>query len=89
MTMRERFCEEVALAGLADVLGEPTVLEVDSEGESRFSLRPPPPLVEIAPPGCDAVGNAAVEEACCEAACGAMVLVREDSSWLAGGCCPA
>ena len=69
------------------VLGEPTVLEVDSEGEARTSLEAPPPLLDCAPPPCEAV--AAAEEASCEAAWGAMVLDREDSSWLAGSCCPA
>lgn len=87
MTMRERFCVDVLDTG-ADVLGEPTVLEVESEGDARASLGPPPPLVEVPPPPCDAVGKAAAEEASCEDGCGAMVLVREDSSWLAGGCCP-
>lgn len=86
MTMRERFCEE-GPEGLVAVLGEPTVLEVESEGEARTSLEAPPPLLECAPPPCEAA--AAAEEASCEAGGGAMVLEREDSSWLAGSCCPA
>lgn len=68
------------------VLGEPTVLEVEREGEARTSLEAPPPLLDCAPGPCDAV---AAEDASCEAALGAMVLEREDSSWLAGSCCPA
>jgi hypothetical protein len=82
--MRERFCEGAA-AGLAAVLGEPVVLE-DSEGEARTSLEAPPPLLDCAPAAWEA---AAAEEASCEAGWGAMVLDREDSSWLAGSCCPA
>lgn len=69
------------------MLGEPTVLDADSEGEARTSLEAPPPLLEDPPPPCDAA--AAAEEASCEAGCGAMVLAREDSSWPAEGCCPA
>lgn len=68
------------------VLGEPTVLEVESEGEARTSLEAPPPL-DCAPAACEAA--AAAEEANCETAWGAMVLDREDSSWLAESCCPA
>lgn len=88
MTMRERFwfCDD-ALAGLEDVLGEPTVLDVESEGEARTSRGAPPPLLEDPPPPCDAA--AAAEEASCEAGSDAIVLDREDSSWLTGGCCPA
>lgn len=86
MTMRERFCED-APDGLLVVLGEPVVLEVESEGEARTSLEAPPPLLDCAPAPLVA---AAAEEASCEAAWGAMVLdPREDSSWLAGSCCPA
>jgi hypothetical protein len=86
MTMRERFCED-APEGLVAVLGEPVVLEVEREGEARTSLEAPPPLLDCAPAPLVA---AAAEEASCEAAWGAMVLVpREDSSWLAGSCCPA
>jgi hypothetical protein len=69
------------------VLGEPTVLEVESEGEARTSFDAPPPLVDCAPPPCEAA--AAAEDASCETALGAMVRDREDSSWLAGSCCPA
>jgi hypothetical protein len=69
-------------------LGDPTVLEAGREGESRASLEAPPPLLEVAPPLCVAVGKVAAEEASCEAECGAMVLVLEDSSWLGKGCCP-
>ena len=47
MTMRERFCEEAA-DELAEVLGEPVVLEAESDGEARTSLEAPPPLVECA-----------------------------------------
>lgn len=86
MTMRERFCGE-APEGLVAVLGEPTVLEVDTEGEARTSLEAPPPLVDCAPTPCEAA--AAAEEASCDKFWGAMVLDREDSSWLAGSCCPA
>ena len=67
--------------GFTVVLGEPTVLEVESEGEARTSLGAPPPLLDPPP--------AAAEEASCEGGCGAIVLDREDSSWPAGGCCPA
>lgn len=74
-------CAEV-LAGLADVLGEPTVLEVDSDGEARTSLEAPPPL--LGPPP-----DAAAAEASCEGCCDVIVLEREDSSWPTGGCCPA
>lgn len=81
--MRDRFwlCAD-ALAGFADVLGEPTVLEVDSEGEARTSLEAPPPLLEPPP-------AAATAEASCEGCCEVIVLEREDSSWPVGGCCPA
>lgn len=86
MTMRERFCED-APDGLLAVLGEPVVLEVESEGEARTSLEAPPPLLDCAPAPLVA---AAAEEARCCAAWGAMVLgPLEDSSWLAGSCCPA
>lgn len=85
MTIRERFwlCAD-ALVGFADVLGEPTVLDVDSAGEARTSLdtEAPPPLLD-APPA------AAAAEASCEGCCEVMVLDREDSSWPTGGCCPA
>lgn len=87
MTMRERFCEDAPKAGLEEVLGEPTVLDVESEGEARTSLEAPPPLVDCAPAPCEAA--AAAEDASCETALGAMVRDREDSSWLAGSCCPA
>jgi hypothetical protein len=87
MTMRERFCDEAPNVGLAPVLGEPTVLEVESEGEARTSLEAPPPLVDGAPPPGEAA--AAAEDANCETALGAMVRDREDSSWPAGSCCPA
>ena len=81
--MRERLCEE-APAGLEAVLGEPVVLEMESEGEARTSLEAPPPLLACAP-----APWAAAEDASCEAAWGAMVRgPREDSSWLAGSCCP-
>ena len=48
MTMRERFWDE-APEELADVLGEPVVLDVESEGEARTSLEAPPPLFDCAP----------------------------------------
>jgi microcompartment protein CcmK/EutM len=84
--MRERFWGE-APEGLLAVLGEPVVLEVESAGEARTSLEAPPPLLDCAPAPLVA---AAAEDASCEADWGAMVLVaREDSSWLAGSCCPA
>ena len=84
--MRERFWDE-GPEGLVAVLGEPVVLEVESEGEARTSLEAPPPLLDCAP---GPLVAAAAEEAKCEAAWGAMVLdPREDSSWLAGSCCPA
>jgi hypothetical protein len=86
MTMRERFCDEAPKVELAAVLGEPTVLEVESEGEARTSFEAPPPLLACAPAPCEA---AAAEDASCETALGAMVRDREDSSWLAGSCCPA
>jgi hypothetical protein len=90
MTMRERFwfCGNTLEAGLVDVLGDPTVLEADSEGEARTRRETPPPLLEDPAPPCDAAA-AAAEEASCETDCGAMVLAREDSSWPDGGCCPA
>jgi hypothetical protein len=88
MTIRERFWDEAPKVELlVAVLGEPTVLEVESEGEARTSLEAPPPLLDDAPPPCEAA--AAAEDASCETAFGAMVLDREDSSWLAGSCCPA
>jgi hypothetical protein len=85
--MRERFCDEAPKVELVVVLGEPTVLEVEREGEARTSLETPPPLLDCTPPPCEAA--AAAEDASCETALGAMVLDREDSSWLAGSCCPA
>jgi hypothetical protein len=86
--MRERFWFCAKAPGFADVLGEPTVLDVESEGEARTSREAPPPLLEDPPPTCDAAA-AAAEDASCEAGCGAMFLAREDSSWPDGGCCPA
>lgn len=86
MTIRDRFCDEGPIDGFETVLGEPTVLEVEREGEARTSLEAPPPLLDCAPGPCEAV---AAEEANCETAWGAMVREREDSSWLAGSCCPA
>lgn len=86
MTMRERFCGEAPNAGLLAVLGEPTVLDADSEGEAR-TLEAPPPLLDWATPPCEA--DAAAEDASCKTALGAIVRDREDSSWLAGSCCPA
>ena len=88
MTIRERFWAAAVAAGLVTVLGEPTVLEVESEGEARASFEAPPPLLEVPPPPCDAVGKAAAEEARFEEDGGAMLLTREDSSWLDGSCCP-
>jgi hypothetical protein len=88
MTIFERPWLAELLLEAADGLGEPTVLEAGKDGESRASLEAPPPLLEVAPPPCDAVGKAAAEEASCEAVCGAMFLVLEDSSWLVKGCCP-
>jgi len=88
MTMRESCWFEALGSGFPAVLGDPTVLEVDSEGESRTSLGAPPPLLETPPPLCVAVGKAAAEEARCEAGLGAIVLERADSSWLPGSCCP-
>ena len=85
--MRERFWDEAPNVEPVAVLGEPTVLEVESEGEARTSFGAPPPLLDCAPPPCEAV--AAAEDASCETALGAMVRDREDSSWLAGSCCPA
>jgi hypothetical protein len=85
--MRERSCLWAGLL-LDEEMGDPTVLEVESEGEARTSLVAPPPLLDACPPPpCDAAKAAA--EASCEAGCGAIVLLREDSSWPAGGCCPA
>jgi hypothetical protein len=63
MTMRERFWVAGADVGLDVVLGEPTVLDCDSEGEARANLVAPPPLLDAPPPPCDAVGKAAAEEA--------------------------
>lgn len=87
--MRDRSCfcclGAEALWGLEEEMGEPTVLEMESEGEARTSLEAPPPLV-VPPLPCKAA--VAAEGACCEADEGAMFLVREDSSWPAGGCCP-
>ena len=85
--MRERLCDDAVVVELEAALGEPTVLEVEREGEARTSLEAPPPLVDCAPPPCEAA--AAAEDANCETALGAMVRDREDSSWLAGSCCPA
>jgi hypothetical protein len=67
MTIRERLWLDVLVEGLADRLGDPRVLDADNEGESRASLMAPPPLLEVPPPPCDAVGRAAAEEASCEA----------------------
>jgi hypothetical protein len=78
MTIRERFCDEAPEAGLVAVLGEPTVLD---EGEARTSFEAPPLVFDGAPPG-------AVEDASCGAGWVTLVLGREDSSWLAGSCCP-
>lgn len=88
MTIRDRFWVAGAEVGFDVVLGEPTVLDCESEGEARASLVAPPPLLDAPPPPCDAVGKAAAEEASCEEDWDAMVLVREDSSWLVKGCCP-
>lgn len=71
-----------------DVLGEPTVLDVESEGEARANFGAPPPLLEIPLAPCDAVCKAAAEDARYEEDGGAMFLTREDSSWLGGSCCP-
>lgn len=78
MTMRERFCEEAPDAGLVAVLGETTVLDA---GEARTSFEAPPALFDEAPPG-------ATEAASWEVDWVTLVLDREDSSWLAGSCCP-
>lgn len=75
MTIRERFCAGAPEAGLVAVPGEPSVLD---EGEARTSFEPPALLFDAAPPG--------VEET---VAWFVLVLDREDSSWLAGSCCPA
>lgn len=72
--MRERFCDEAPEAGLVAVLGEPTVLD---EGEARASFEPVLLFDEAAP------GAAEI------AVWFVLVLDREDSSWLAGSCCPA
>ena len=53
MTIRERFWAEVAEAELRAALGEPRVLDVESEGEARASLGAPPPLLEGPPAGWD------------------------------------
>lgn len=86
------FDREWVLAALlleaADGLGEPTALEAGNEGESRVSFEAPPPLLEVTPPLCAAVGKPAAEEASCDVDCGAMFLVLEDSSWFGKGCCP-
>lgn len=79
MTMRERFCEEAPDAGLVAVLGEPSVLD-DGEARASFDVAPLP--FAGAPPD-------AAEDSSCEAGWVALVLDREDSSWLAGSCCPA
>lgn len=47
MTMRERFWDDAA-DEWAEVLGEPVVLETESEGEARTSLEAPPPLFDCA-----------------------------------------
>lgn len=66
--------------------GEPTPEGVESEGDARASLGPPPPLFAPTPP-CDAEGKPAAEEANC-GLLALMFLVRvEDSSWPACGCC--
>lgn len=66
MTMRERFWDEGPNVELFVVLGEPTVLEAESEGEPRASLEAPPPLFDGEPPPCEAA--AAAEDASCETA---------------------
>lgn len=79
MTMRERFCEEAPGAGLVAVLGEPNVLD---DGEARASFEAPPMVFDGAPPD-------AAEDGSWEMGWVALVRDREDSSWLAGSCCPA
>ena len=79
MTMRDRFCGAAPEAGLVAVLGEPTVLD---EGEARTSFAAPALLFDEAAPG-------AAEATSWEEGWVALVLDREDSSWLAGSCCPA
>src|ERR1700743_1998420 len=89
MTILDKDCPDCVEFGLMEVLGEPTALDCESEGEARASLAPPP-LLGVPPPPCDAVDKAAAEEASWEDDEDAMVLARaEDSSWFAGGCCPA
>lgn len=67
--------------GFVVVLGDPTALDCESEGDARASFVVPPPLLGAPPPPCDAVGKAAAEEASCEVVGGAMVLDRvADSS---------
>lgn len=65
--------------GLFAVLGEPTVLD---DGEARTSFDGPPLVFNGGPPGAAGDTN-------CEAGWVVLVLDREDSSWLAGSCCPA
>lgn len=90
MTILDKDWPEGAEVGFVVVLGEPTVLDCESDGDARASLVAPPPLLELPPPPCDAVGKAAAEEASCELVWGAIVLdLVEDSSWVGGGCCPA
>lgn len=79
MTMRDKFCEEAPEAGLVAVLGETTALD---EGEARTSFVAPPLVLDEAPPG-------TIDDTSCEAGWVAAVRDREDSSWLAGSCCPA
>lgn len=69
------------------VTGEPTPLDVESEGEARASLGPPPPLFAPTEPCCDAEGKPAAEEANCELF---ELMFRdraEDSSGPDCGCC--
>jgi hypothetical protein len=75
MTIRERFCDEAPEAGLVAGLGEPTVLD---EGDARTSFEPAALLFDAAAPGAAEIAVWFV-----------LVLDREDSSWLAGSCCPA
>jgi len=68
------------------VTGEPTPEDVESEGEARASLGPPPPLFALTPP-CDAEGKPAAEEANCGLLALMFLARAEDSSWPACGCC--